>query len=45
MIYILHPSHSENAKEDVDPKQEERCSSCQRDSEEEEYDEAEVDYK
>jgi hypothetical protein len=31
---------SENAKENVDTKQEEICSSCQIDSEEEEYEEA-----
>jgi hypothetical protein len=36
---------SENAKEDADTEQEERCSSCQTDLEEEEYDEAEVDYR
>jgi hypothetical protein len=44
-IYSSPIADSENAKEDADTKQEERCSSCQTDSEEEEYDEAEVDYK
>jgi hypothetical protein len=44
-IYSSPIADSENAKEDEDTEQEERCSSCQTDSEEEEYDEAEVDYK
>jgi myosin heavy subunit len=44
-IYSSPITDSENAKEDADTEQEERCSSCQTDSEEEEYDEAEVDYK
>jgi len=44
-IYSSPIADSENAKEDADTEQEERCSSCQTNSEEEEYDEAEVDYK
>jgi hypothetical protein len=44
-IYSSPIADSENAKEDADTEQEERCSSCQTVSEEEEYDEAEVDYK
>jgi hypothetical protein len=44
-IYSSPIADSENAKEDADTEQEERCSSCQTDSEEEEYDEVEVDYK
>jgi chromosome segregation ATPase len=44
-IYSSPIAYSENAKEDADTEQEEICSSCQIDSEEEEYDEAEVDYK
>jgi hypothetical protein len=44
-IYSSPIADSENAKEDADTEQEERCSSCQTDSEEEECDEAEVDYK
>jgi small-conductance mechanosensitive channel len=44
-IYFSPIADSENAKEDADIEQEERCSSCQTDLEEEEYDEAEVDYK
>jgi hypothetical protein len=44
-IYSSPIADSENAKEDADTKQEERCSSCQTDSEEEEYEEAEVDYR
>jgi hypothetical protein len=32
-------------KEDADTEQEERCSSCHTDSEEEEYEEAKVDYR
>jgi hypothetical protein len=44
-IYSSPIADLENAKEDVDAEQEERCSSCQTDSKEEEYDEAEVDYK
>jgi hypothetical protein len=44
-IYSSPITDSKNAKEDADTEQEERCSSCQTDSEEEEYDEAEVDYK
>jgi hypothetical protein len=44
-IYSSPITDSENAKEDADTEQEERCSSCQTDSKEEEYDEAEVDYK
>jgi hypothetical protein len=44
-IYSSPIENSKNAKEDADKKQEERCSSCQTDSEEEEYDEAKVDYR
>jgi hypothetical protein len=44
-IYSSPIVDSKNAKEDADTEQEERCSSCQTDSEEEEYDEAEVDYR
>jgi hypothetical protein len=44
-IYSSPIADSQNSKEDADTKQEERCSSCQTDSKEEEYDEAEVDYK
>jgi hypothetical protein len=44
-IYSSPIADSENAKEDADTEQEERCSSCQTDSEEEEYEEAEVDYR
>jgi hypothetical protein len=44
-IYSSPIADLENAKEDADAEQEERCSSCQTDSEEEEYDEVEVDYK
>jgi chromosome segregation ATPase len=44
-IYSSPIADSENAKEDADTEQEERCSSCQTDSEEEENDEAKVDYK
>jgi hypothetical protein len=44
-IYSSPIADLENAKEDVDTEQEEICSSCQKDSEEEEYDEVEVDYK
>jgi hypothetical protein len=44
-IYSSPIADSENAKEDADTEQEERCSSCQTDSEEEEYEEAKVDYR
>jgi hypothetical protein len=44
-IYSSPIADSENAKEDADTEQEEICSSCQTDSEEEEYEEAEVDYR
>jgi hypothetical protein len=44
-IYSSPIADSKNAKEYVDTEQEEICSSCQTNSEEEEYDEAEVDYK
>jgi hypothetical protein len=44
-IYSSPITNSENAKEDANIEQEERCLSCQTDLEEEEYDEAEVDYK
>jgi hypothetical protein len=44
-IYSSPITYSENAKEDAYTKQEEICSSCQTDSKEEEYEEAEVDYK
>jgi hypothetical protein len=44
-IYFSPITESENAKEDAGTKQEERCSSCQTDSEEEECEEAEVDYR
>jgi hypothetical protein len=38
-IYSSPIADSENSKEDADIEQEERCSSCQTDSEEEEYEE------
>jgi hypothetical protein len=44
-IYFSPITDLKNSKEDTDTEQEERCSSCQTDSEEEEYDEEEVDYK
>jgi hypothetical protein len=44
-IYSSPIPDSKNAKEDEDTEQEEICLSCQTDSEEEEYDEAKVDYK
>jgi hypothetical protein len=44
-VYSSPITESENAKEDAGTEQEERCSSCQTDSEEEEYEEAEVDYR
>jgi hypothetical protein len=44
-IYSSPIADSKNAKEDADTKQEERCSLCQTNSEEEEYEEAEVDYR
>jgi hypothetical protein len=38
MTYILHPSQiQKNVKEDADTNQEELCSPCQEDSEDEEY--------
>jgi hypothetical protein len=39
-IYSSPIADLESAKEDADTKQEERCSSCQTNSKEEEYDEA-----
>jgi hypothetical protein len=44
-VYSSPITDSKNAKEDAGTKQEERCSSCQTDSEEEEYEEAKVDYR
>jgi hypothetical protein len=44
-VYSSPITESENAKEDAGTEQEERCSSCQTDSEEEEYEEAKVDYR
>jgi hypothetical protein len=44
-IYSSPITDSKNSKEDANTKQEERCLSCQTDSKEEEYGEAEVDYK
>jgi hypothetical protein len=44
-IYSSPIKDSKNAKEHGDIEQEERCSSCQTDLEEEEYDEAKVEYR
>jgi hypothetical protein len=44
-VYSSPITELENVKEDAGTKQEEICSSCQIDSEEEEYEEAKVDYR
>jgi hypothetical protein len=44
-IYSSPITNLENAKEYADTEKEERCSSCQIDSKEEEYEEVEIDYR